>query len=72
VTDLAAPLAQLRVVEGPDTGTRYELRADVVLGRDDEAAGIVLADTTGAVSRRHARVAFRDGAAWLEDLGSTN
>lgn len=40
-----------------------------IIGRD-ESAGIVLDETT--VSRRHAQITVRGGAATLEDLGSQN
>jgi pSer/pThr/pTyr-binding forkhead associated (FHA) protein len=40
-----------------------------VLGRDPDAAVCI---DLASVSRRHARITVRDGAAILEDLGSRN
>lgn len=46
-------------------------RADgMVIGRDVDQCDIVLSHST--VSRRHARLAFREGAVRIEDLGSLN
>jgi EmrB/QacA subfamily drug resistance transporter len=70
----AAPrraIGELRVTDGPDQGRMFALGEDTVLGRD-ETADIVLADPSGELSRRHARIGLSDGAAVVEDLGSTN
>lgn len=64
--------ALLVVVGAPDPsllGRRLPLAADAVLGRE---AGCDLVLALDDVSRRHARVALRDGAHEVEDLGSTN
>ena len=42
----------------------------MTIGRDAAQCDVVLAHAT--VSRRHARLAFADGALRIEDLGSTN
>ena len=64
-------VGELRVTDGPDAGRMFAVRDDAVLGRDD-SADIVIADTSGQLSRRHARIGLRDGAVTLEDLKSTN
>jgi pSer/pThr/pTyr-binding forkhead associated (FHA) protein len=63
------PSIHLVIVEGPDTGRRFEVAGVTVLGRDP-SAGIVLGDIE--VSRRHAAVATEDDGALIHDLGSTN
>ena len=77
----AAPRAQKRqphsvaprslvVTQGPLTGTALPLReAGTVIGRNPESA-LVLDDDFA--SGRHARIFSRDGAWFVEDLGSTN
>jgi diguanylate cyclase (GGDEF)-like protein len=58
------------VIYGGDLGRRIELPAsEITIGRDDDNAVCVVLDT---ISRRHARLFARDGAHWIEDLGSTN
>jgi pSer/pThr/pTyr-binding forkhead associated (FHA) protein len=62
------------------SGKRYAVDVDVdkliarrdgmTIGRDLDQCDIVLSHAT--VSRRHARLAFADGALRIEDLGSTN
>ncbi|BAS27441.1 FhaA domain-containing protein [Limnochorda pilosa] len=69
----AGPRGRLVVVAGADRGTAFPLRrSEVVVGRasGEEPADVVLNDR--AVSRRHARLVWRGGLWWLEDLGSTN
>ncbi len=62
--------AVLVVLYGPNPGCRFALAAgETVLGRSVEAT---FALDTESVSRRHARISCADGAAVLEDLGSTN
>ena len=63
--------ADLRAVDGPDTGSVFRIKGETVIGRD-ETADLTLSDSTGEVSRRHAVIRWRGGTAWLEDLGSTN
>jgi pSer/pThr/pTyr-binding forkhead associated (FHA) protein len=59
----------LEIVEGPGAGERRNLVGVIELGRDP-AAALVVDDEL--VSRRHARIAPRDGGAVVEDLGSSN
>ncbi|HET8768585.1 MAG TPA: FHA domain-containing protein, partial [Pedococcus sp.] len=60
----------LVVTQGSLTGTSLPLReAGTVIGRNPECA-LVLDDDFA--SGRHARVFHRDGAWFVEDLGSTN
>jgi pSer/pThr/pTyr-binding forkhead associated (FHA) protein len=50
-------------------GSKVPLTGVLSIGRGSES-GLKL--TEGRPSRNHARITIRDGAAWLEDLGSTN
>jgi pSer/pThr/pTyr-binding forkhead associated (FHA) protein len=50
-------------------GSAVELREAVNIGRDN---GNELVFPSPTVSRRHARVAFREGRWWIEDRGSFN
>jgi hypothetical protein len=50
-------------------GTAFPLEPVTAVGRDFDC-DIVLADPT--ISGRHAVLDFREGAWWVEDLGSTN
>src|SRR5687768_764680 len=54
--------------EGPLSGRRIEVQAELVLGRED--AGLTIEDEE--ISRRHAVVRLREGGLEIEDLGSTN
>ena len=54
--------------EGPLSGRRVEVDAELVLGRED--AGLTIEDEE--ISRRHAVVRPGDGGIEIEDLGSTN
>jgi len=54
--------------EGPLSGRRIEVDAELVLGRED--AGLTIEDEE--LSRRHAVVRPGDGGIEIEDLGSTN
>lgn len=79
-TSSTVPQRILRFRGADRTGRRYAFDIDVdkligrrngmVIGRDVGQCDIVLAHTT--VSRRHARLAFANGALRIEDLGSTN
>jgi pSer/pThr/pTyr-binding forkhead associated (FHA) protein len=61
---------RLRVLEPPEQhGRVYDLADEVTVGRAP-GCGVSLPDVT--VSQLHARVFRRDGAFYLEDLGSTN
>jgi hypothetical protein len=51
-------------------GTLVRLRRDVSFGRDPDNE--VVLDGDEYVSGHHARVVVRDGARYVEDLGSTN
>ena len=63
-------LAALSIKTGPDAGKTINLpEKELIIGRM-EPADIVL--NHPEVSRRHARVVFRDGKYYLEDLGSVN
>src|SRR5688572_26495016 len=61
----------LVVRRGGASGERISLdpASPSTIGRSRES-GVVLSDAS--VSRQHARVSFRDGAWWVEDLGSKN
>src|SRR3954452_1802645 len=61
--------AELRVVNGPESGRVVGLSATAVVGREEEA-DITLADDQ--VSRRHARFVVENGTVLVQDLGSTN
>lgn len=62
--------AVARVVEGPDTGLSAALTHEpVTIGR---GPGNVLPLTDDYVSTSHAVLTWRDGAWYVEDLGSTN
>jgi len=62
--------AHLKVVEPePQRGWTYELADEVTLGR---AAGCGVRVEDAYTSSIHARLYRRDGALWVEDLGSTN
>lgn len=54
--------------EGPLTGRRVEIDAELVVGREDEALTI----EDDEISRRHAVIRPGDGVIEIEDLGSTN
>jgi pSer/pThr/pTyr-binding forkhead associated (FHA) protein len=60
----------LKVIE-PETerGRVYELGEEITVGR---AAGCAVHVEDAYTSNLHARVFRRDGAVWVEDLGSTN
>ena len=54
--------------EGPLSGGRVEVDAELVVGRED--AGLTIEDEE--ISRRHAAIRPGDGGIEIEDLGSTN
>ena len=59
--------ATLRLLFGSEAGRRYDFgKSDILIGRD-ETCRVVLDDP--AVSRRQARVFFRDDRYWLEAAG---
>lgn len=72
-TAKGANAARLIVLHGADSdrapGTQFPLSSVVRIGRDLDN-DIVLADPT--ISSRHAVLTRRDGAWWIEDLGSRN
>ena len=45
------------------------LGAGVIIGRDDERSSITV--DAPSISRRHARLFWKDGDLWIEDLNST-
>jgi hypothetical protein len=69
----AAPGTRLIILNGADSGrpagTSLPVASVSAIGRDLDNE-IVLADPT--VSGRHAVINLREGAWWVEDLGSTN
>ena len=61
------------------SGTEFPLRYDDnLIGRSSPSEGInpmvdlTSADTSGSVSRRHARIGKDDSSIYVEDLGSSN
>ena len=63
-------IGEAYVAVGRDVGLTIALADGTVVGR--EGTDVVLSDTTGELSRQHARFALKDGAPVVEDLGSTN
>jgi len=63
-------MTSLLLLTGPSAGLRYEVVAEVTLGRSPSCE-IPLVDD-GQVSRRHARVVVQGSALVLTDLGSRN
>ena len=62
--------ALLQASAGPAQGTTFEVsEAGATLGRSRDNPIPILDEE---LSRRHARIEFKDGAYWLTDLGSTN
>ncbi len=61
----------LKFVSGKYQGGLFPLRTDreIVIGRTSDL-DLVLAEDM--VSRKHAKIFFREGAFWIQDLGSTN
>lgn len=75
----SAPRAWLVIERGRSLGKKFMLgNGDSQIGRWDADGGIFpdvdldSDDPEAKVSRRHARISFRDGKYFLEDLGSTN
>jgi pSer/pThr/pTyr-binding forkhead associated (FHA) protein len=71
--------AKLVIERGKSAGKQFLLSsAESQIGRWDADGGVFpdvdldTDDPEAKVSRRHARVTFRDGQYFLEDLGSTN
>lgn len=62
--------ATLIIHEGAGAGGEHPVEAELILGREDGTADLVIEDP--GVSRRHARVFPDDGALIVEDLGSSN
>jgi hypothetical protein len=62
--------ATLVIREGDGAGGEYPLDGELVLGREQGSADLVLNDP--GVSRRHAAVRAQGGAITVEDLGSSN
>jgi pSer/pThr/pTyr-binding forkhead associated (FHA) protein len=74
-----AAKATLTIERGEASGTEYPISKDeAVIGRWDADNGIFpdidldTVDQEAKVSRRHARILFREARFFLEDLGSTN
>lgn len=73
------PHAMLVIERGRSAGKQFMLSdADSQIGRWDADGGVFpdvdldADDPEAKVSRRHARISLRDGAYFVEDLGSTN
>jgi hypothetical protein len=71
--------ATLMVERGDSSGTEFAISADeAYIGRWDADNGVFpdidldAHDADAKVSRRHARILFRDNRFMIEDLGSTN
>lgn len=64
-----APAAHLLLLAGPEEGEQLPLQQTTEIGRVVGNA-VRLQDET--VSARHARISFRGGQWWLEDLASRN
>jgi ABC transport system ATP-binding/permease protein len=63
-------LGMLTIKAGPDTGKAIKLSdSDLIIGRVPPA-GLVIGHAE--VSRQHARIFYRDGTFYIEDLGSSN
>src|SRR5262249_32579078 len=63
------PVPVLLALFGPKRGVRLEVEKQATLGRSSDA-DLQLVD--GKVSRLHCRFDLRDGALFVEDLGSQN
>ena len=69
------PFGRLVSSQGQEFPLRYD---DNLIGRASPGEGIVpavdlsAADTTGSVSRRHAKIGKDDSSIYVEDLGSSN
>jgi ABC-2 type transport system ATP-binding protein len=70
VVQIPAPPV-LVFVEGPRTGTEIPVTGQVVVGRDEGVADIVL-PSDPEISRRHATFAPAGAGLTVQDLGSTN
>ncbi|GBC77771.1 Oxoglutarate dehydrogenase inhibitor [bacterium HR08] len=73
------PRAKLLLVRGGRVGREFPIwESEVMLGRWDAEHGIFPEidldedDAEAKVSRRHARIFYREGRFWIEDLGSLN
>jgi hypothetical protein len=64
------PDSALVIHEGPGAGTEHPVDGELILGREQGSADLVIDDP--GVSRRHARVLSGAGAVIVEDLGSSN
>jgi hypothetical protein len=62
--------ASLVIQEGAGAGSELPVDGEVILGREQATADLVLEDP--GVSRRHARVLPHNGGVIVEDLGSSN
>ena len=75
----SAPPAKLVLTHGGRIGQEFPIiKVDARIGRRDKNIGsypevdLTLDDPDRYVSRRHARILYRDGKYFLEDMGSTN
>jgi serine phosphatase RsbU (regulator of sigma subunit) len=66
-------MAFLTVISGPNYGRVYTLNRDhCILGRQPDCHIYDLFEDDTAVSRKHAKISFRDGHYFVEDLKSQN
>ncbi|PWB71460.1 MAG: ABC transporter ATP-binding protein [Anaerolineales bacterium] len=66
----SASNASITIQAGPEVGKVIDLTEDEVLIGRNETAGIFI--NHKEVSRRHARLTYKEGKYFLEDLGSSN
>jgi phosphoserine phosphatase RsbU/P len=62
-------MPKLKIISGPNSGTVYDVKDGVVLGRS-RSADLQFEEKT--LSRQHARIALDEGKWTLVDLGSSN
>lgn len=70
--DASALGASFEVVEGPDVGQVYWIYFKEMIAGRSATAQIKFADSTGTLSRLHARFNLKNGEVYLTDLGSKN
>lgn len=61
---------KLTITEGSSSSQDHHLtKTEIILGRDENADCMI---PIPSVSRRQARITWRDSRYWIEDLGSSN
>ncbi len=68
--DIPSGAGALVVKRGPNAGSRFTLGSEMTRVGRHPNSDIFLDDIT--VSRRHAEIVRRDGAWWVQDVGSLN